>query len=267
MSSSPPRPSSTSDDISEARARHHRLSQYLRSQYGAPGARNTPEGRRRRARVEDIQAQELNRLRAASHSNTGSSSGRESQAPTSALRSRPRAAPSELHLRRNRIRRQIEGDALSNSISTVQDAVDRLTEASSNLTSLLDEPIPRLMSPDAATRDWEEPSNGRRAKRRKLCSDTLGEGVEGVCYGYRGQVIPGPMKMEIVGCDGEYLGDSREPTVQKRYHWPENILRNDKSVYCTESNKCNILLRHRGESPFALKKLVIKAPETSFPAL
>ena len=261
--SPPPRQTFTPTEILEARARRRRISQYPRSQHGLSGAADTPEGRRRRARVEEIQAQEINRLRAASHYTTDNSSATETQAPTSAIRHRPRATPGESHLQRNRLRRQTEGDALSNSISTVQDAVDRLTEASSNLSSLLDEPIPRIISPDAA-REWAESDIDRRVKRRKLHSDSPGAGMEGFSYGYRGQVVAGPLRMEIFSCDGGYFGDSTGHG--GRYYWPDNLLRNDKSVYCTESNKCNIILRHLGEAPFSLKKLVIKAPETGFSA-
>jgi len=47
---------------------------------------------------------------------------------------------------------------------------------------------------------------------------------------------------------------------------PENILKNDQSVYCTKSANCNILLRHRGDTTFSLERLVIKAPERGFTA-
>jgi hypothetical protein len=99
-----------------------------------------------------------------------------------------------------------------------------------------------------------------RAKRRKLDSDDNREGIQSLRYGQYGQVVPGTLKMELAGCDGgtyEPEGDSS---------WPENILRNDSSVYCTKSDRCNLILKHRGETPFCLNKLVIKAPRSGYDA-
>lgn len=100
--------------------------------------------------------------------------------------------------------------------------------------------------------------NGRRQKRRKLESDDNREGIRGFSYGHYGQVVPGTLKMEIASCDGGIYdphGDSS---------FPENVLRNDSSVYCTKSDRCNLILRHRNEMPFCLKKIVIKAPRSGF---
>ena len=98
--------------------------------------------------------------------------------------------------------------------------------------------------------------NGRaRLKRRKLDSDDNREGVRGFNYGQYGQVVPGPLKMEIASCDGGNYDPDGDM---------ENVLRNDQSVYCTKSDRCNLVLRHRGEAPFCLKKIVIKAPEIGF---
>ena len=102
----------------------------------------------------------------------------------------------------------------------------------------------------------------RRTKRRKLDLDD-NKGILDFSYGYHGQVVPGSLKMEIVSCDG---GLHEESYGQGRQYLPENILRNDKSVYCTKHGKCNIILRHQGETPFTLKKLVIKAPASGFTA-
>ena len=70
--------------------------------------------------------------------------------------------------------------------------------------------------------------------------------------------------MKIASCDGgqypAYVGH------YVRHYRPEYLRRNDKSVYCTESNRCNNILRHQGETTFCLKKLVIKAPEGGFDA-
>lgn len=229
-------------------------------------AADTTEGRQRRIRVQEIQAQEVNQLRAAASPNTSSTRSADDIASLPAIRTRPREVPSQRHLQRQRARPQMEGDAISRSISSVQDAVEQLTEASSNLSSLLDEPIPHMMSHSLNAEDYlvEADVPRRRTKRRKLDSDSLGGSSPSFSYGYHGQVVPGPLKMEITTCDGGHYDDSAG---HGRFsYWPENVLRNDKSVYCTESNKCNIILRHQGETPFCLRKLVIKAPATGFTA-
>ncbi|KAI4147616.1 MAG: hypothetical protein L6R39_003059 [Caloplaca ligustica] len=146
----------------------------------------------------------------------------------------------------------------------MQEAVDRLNEASTGISGALDPPAPRIPSPNATTRDYSgeasvNEASRQRAKRRKLNDGLLAKDF-GPSYGYRGQVVPGPLRMEIVFCDGglhEYAKDK---------YRPENVLRNDLSVYCTRSSKCDLVLRHQGGAPFCLSKLVIKAPETGFTA-
>ncbi|KAJ5466696.1 hypothetical protein N7539_009425 [Penicillium diatomitis] len=126
--------------------------------------------------------------------------------------------------------------------------------SASNLTDPVS--FPPLM-PQSASSSSGRDSQGR-LKRRKLDADDNSEGLRGFNYGHKGQVVPGPLKMEILSCDGGTFdpeGDSG---------FPENVLLNDQSVYCTKSSRCNIVLRHRGEAPFCLRKLVIKAPRTGF---
>src|SRR5205814_7904583 len=45
-----------------------------------------------------------------------------------------------------------------------------------------------------------------------------------------------------------------------------NVLDDDPTVYCTKGNRCNMILGHLGNMPFALSKIVIKAPRTGFDA-
>jgi hypothetical protein len=102
----------------------------------------------------------------------------------------------------------------------------------------------------------------RRRKRRKLDHDSLKPlGFHTFNYGHYGQVVPGLLKLEIVSCDGgEY---QRDPMALYR---PENLLRNDRSVYCTRSAECHLVLRHQGETSFSISKIVIKAPENGYTA-
>lgn len=147
----------------------------------------------------------------------------------------------------------------------MRQAVERFNEATSEISSLLDRPVPRIGSPDISTREYSgEAEVNRRRKRRKLDSDPLfGAGMRGFNYGYRGQVVPGQLKMEMAHCDG---GLDSEAARHGREYVPENVLINDKSVYCTGNSQCNLLLRHKAETSFCLKKLVIKAPERGFTA-
>ncbi|MCJ1416048.1 hypothetical protein MMC32_002383 [Xylographa parallela] len=179
---------------------------------------------------------------------------------------RPPMLPSGMSfLQRHRLRRRRDDDnALAESLNTVQDAVDRLTEASSNLSSLLDEPIPRILTPNLVTDEYsgEAEVNRSRAKRRKTDSGGMSPITK---YGYRGSVVPGPLQMRIASCDGGCIPDPPGARMIRHY-WPENVLRNNKSVYCTASSECNIVYRHAGRTPFCLKKVVIKAPKAGFDA-
>lgn len=125
--------------------------------------------------------------------------------------------------------------------------------------TLLDEPIPHLESPTVVPQELEiHRQSNRRVKRRKLESDDVREGTRGFSYGQFGQVVPGALRMEIASCDG----GTYEPDGESSF--PDNILQNDSSVYCTKSDRCNLLLKHVGGAPFCLKSIVIKAPKTGY---
>lgn len=137
-------------------------------------------------------------------------------------------------------------------------AEQQLRAASSTIFNLGDDinfwpPISRSREPSPGSQ-----SNRRRSKRAKLDSDDKREGIRGFSYGHYGQVVPGPLEMEIVSCDGGPYGTTG------RSSWPENILLDDNSVYSAKNNRCNIILRHLGQTPFCLKKLIIKAPKSGF---
>jgi hypothetical protein len=126
--------------------------------------------------------------------------------------------------------------------------------------ALLDDPVPNLLSPvlDPEYRDVAD--QNRRIKRRKLDSDKPDSGFRGFSYGRYGQVEPGKLKMEIVSCDGGIFQD------QPGNYAAENVLRNDASVYCTKSPRCNLVLRHQGSTVFCLKELILKAPNSGYTA-
>lgn len=145
-------------------------------------------------------------------------------------------------------------DPASSALADLQHAGRQLQAASSNLRSLLDDPIPSLLPPPP------EPENGRRAKRRKMDTDNLDSDFTGFTYGRYGQVEPGKLKMEIVSCDGG-IYQSRGGNYSA-----ENVLKNDGTVYCTKSNRCNLVLRHQGATAFCLTELIIKAPHSGYTA-
>ncbi len=103
----------------------------------------------------------------------------------------------------------------------------------------------------------------RRVKRRKLDTETSSVPKQAIQYGYYGKVEPGRLKMELVSCDG---GEHRDPRHPATSLGPDNMLKHDKSVYCSERPHANILLRHADSSTFCLEKLHIIGPEHGFTA-
>lgn len=147
----------------------------------------------------------------------------------------------------------------------LQRAVSQLDAASSNLRALLDDPIPTIPTPNlislpAGNDSASEAEPGRRSKRRKLDMDKKPPDYKAFSYGYHGQVVPGQLHMEIASCDGgSFESDSN-------MHAAENVLKDDRSVYCTKANRCNLILRHQGDRPFCLDELIIKAPPRGYTA-
>ena len=158
--------------------------------------------------------------------------------PSSLVRTRRRAfGPSE---RLNRSQRERLGHTPSSSYSFARP------------TSPLPEP------PDPSShRDYRS-----RAKRRKLDDGSYEDETRPVKYGFKGQVVPGQLKLEIASCDGGEYHDPSNGTPS----WPQNALQDDTTVYCTRSNRCNMLLRHASGMPFTLTKMIIKAPRSGFDA-
>ncbi|RAK71599.1 uncharacterized protein BO72DRAFT_313211 [Aspergillus fijiensis CBS 313.89] len=144
-----------------------------------------------------------------------------------------------------------------------EDRIGRVRRSrGANQTSLLDEPVPRLESPTVMPQQLESdsPMDYWRTKRRKLETDDHREGLQNFRYGQYGQVVPGALRMELASCDG----GTYEPDGESS--WPENILRNDSTVYCTKSDRCNLILKHQAGIPFCLQKIVIKAPRIGYDA-
>ncbi|KAF9694866.1 hypothetical protein EKO04_007032 [Ascochyta lentis] len=173
--------------------------------------------------------------------------------PPTANPNRLRATPSERYLQRAQARIDQERDAIMQSAT---EPFDFLSErppvtAGSERTNVLN----RHSSPGAPD------TTHRRTKRRKLHHESGRDPeYQSYKYGYKGQMVPGRLRMEVVSCDG---GQIKRDNPMRIYD-VENVLKNDKSVYCSESSKCNLLLKHIGNTPFALEKVVIRAPDRGF---
>ncbi|KAA8577002.1 hypothetical protein EYC84_007021 [Monilinia fructicola] len=118
-------------------------------------------------------------------------------------------------------------------------------------------PPSRFSSPEYVA----EGEHNRRVKRRKLDQDNKKDSWEGFKYGRYGQVEPGTLQMEIVSCDGGLFQNG----VEGEYGL-ENVLKDDNTVYCTKSNRCNMILKHQGETTFSLTEIVIRAPHKGYTA-
>ncbi|OJD12590.1 hypothetical protein ACJ73_09324 [Blastomyces percursus] len=147
-----------------------------------------------------------------------------------------------------------------NGLDNLRRAGARISGPELPLGSTFDNTISPTRLSTMATRDCPTDGHGDRwrHKRRKLDSDDKREGIRGFRYGHYGEVVPGALGMEIVSCDGGTYEANGENSS------PDNVLLNDSSVYCTRSDRCNLILRHKGETPFCLKKIVIKAPKSGF---
>lgn len=181
----------------------------------------------------------------------GASSGRPSRSGRSGRSGRPR--PPE---------RYRTSDNRPPNPTSFEDLEEDLDDANSQLRALLDYTNATIMSPistssNSHTTQHDFVEDGCRVKRRKLNSERAGSGSKGFRYGRFGQIEPGQLKMEIESCDGGIYAD-------ERINPPENILKNDDSVYCTKRNRCNIVLKHQGATNFTLQEIVISAPASGF---
>lgn len=112
---------------------------------------------------------------------------------------------------------------------------------------------PRSVSFDTSTQH-------DRRKRRRI-ENTAVEVNAKIEYGWWGQVVSGKLQMHIVSSDGEMMPLPRpcEGTFAV-----ENVLKDDQTIYYTNGTACNIVLRHEGDTPFSLERLVIKGPTMGF---
>ena len=176
--------------------------------------------------------------------------------PPSSTANRPRATPSERYLRRSQPRIR---EPNTQDMDSTTDILDSLSDIPLPNPFSLAPPVVRRSRSPALDLDGLR----RQTKRRKLDHDDARRSEhDGFKYGYKGQVVPGRLRMDIVSCDGGEYEKFNPAGLYK----VQNVLKNDKSVYCSESSRCNLLLRHIGETPFTLEKVVIRAPDRGFTA-
>lgn len=150
-------------------------------------------------------------------------------------------------------------------------AVNRLSQINADLRSMLDEPITDPMPPPyvpfSAPEDFASLNEEQGRRKRRKTDGISGSGAHvHEEYGYKGQVVPGKLRMQLVSCDGGIMEDTSSSLLgdRKSLYCAANILEDDQTVYCTSSPRCNIVLRHDGETTFTLERLVIKAPKSGF---
>ncbi|KIW20378.1 hypothetical protein PV08_00953 [Exophiala spinifera] len=206
---------------------HQRAFEAIDEEMGHQIAANQPSTRERRRRdIESHMQEEESHSMSEDLSQTGN--------PSSLVRSRRRAfRPSERLQRYQR---------------------ERLGQSSRTL------PSETSISP--STQPNHDRGDRLRAKRRKLDDGTYEDEPRTFRYGHKGQVVPGLLRMEIASCDG---GEYSDPRVSIN-SYPQHVLVDDASVYCTKTSRCNLLLKHVGGMPFTLTKIVIKAPRAGFDA-
>lgn len=159
----------------------------------------------------------------------------------------------ELQVTREQTRARNEDERYANFRNRLSARIGRRYRDSGNSSSVPDTPQSRSL-------DADDVDEGRRrgAKRRKIHHSVPQPSFQ---YGHYGQVEAGRLRLDLESCDGD-IHDDRG----RIYYGPENILKHDKSVYCTRSSRCNIILRHHDSSPFTLDRLYILAPENGFTA-
>lgn len=248
--SPPPSRSATTS----ARSRVSQLTDFLSQHYRQISTERedglAPPQRRSRAELRHRPATRSTQIPRHAEREPGSSNA---QRITPLGTARPTATPSERYL-------------LRRAHARVRDARSVIEDPATDLLATPSSLPPNPFHASHTTRRERSPTTGfdgqrRQAKRRKLdhAATTVSE-YDGFKYGYKGQVVRGRLRMEVVSCDGgEYDRDSSLYNVQ-------NVLSNDKSVYCSQRSRCNLLLRHIGEMPFSLEKVVIRAPDRGFSA-
>lgn len=99
-----------------------------------------------------------------------------------------------------------------------------------------------------------------QAKRRRLDTDYVPSSAKRHRYGHYGQVVPGVLRLSLADRLRCVYGHGDVS------YQAENLLRNDRSVFCSAHSTCELVLTHHDDAPFTLEKLCIVAPDRGFSA-
>ena len=186
--------------------------------------------------------------------------------------SRRRAQPSERFQRLNdqrSLRMQNSNSGRYEGLVELQEASERLAQTNEDLRSLLDRPLSTRTTsndPVANIMDDEErihASESQHRRKRRRIEGPAPENVkrlERVDYGYDGQAIPTPLKMELRHANtGEsgFAWDTNEYGM-KMLQPLNHFIRDGGIPYEFRSRRVNLVLQHPEERPFTLSRIVLK---------
>lgn len=168
-----------------------------------------------------------------------------SNSPSSLVRNRRRAFRPSERLHRNHRDVFEHGGSMSASPS--------YTSPPSQLSPASTVPIIESVRNEHDEEDSTIREDWVRSKRRKLDDGTYEKQSKALQYGWKGQVVPGQLRLDVISCDGDDR-PSKEDDVS-----PLNFLQDSPKSYVTKKNRCTVLLKHQGGMPFALTQLMIKS--------
>jgi len=163
------------------------------------------------------------------------------------------------------------------TLAQLEAAGERLRSVHEEVEELLSRPIvtEALAQRGLSRADLGRSEDGQasRKRRRIRSDDTSPPAIYPRPYGYDGQAVPAILRMEVMSSDGGTMPPYMTPLLTSRRgsmhlgpreYSARNVLRPDRSVYCTSASKCNMVLCHEAEALFNLSKLVIRAPKTGY---
>lgn len=194
---------------------------------------------------------------------------------------RRRATPGSRFLRREQERTAHSRNTMEENtyatLAQLEAAGERLRSVHEEVEELLSRPIvtEALASRGLARADLGRSEDGQasRKRRRIRADDASPRAIYPRPYGYHGQAVPTTLRMQVMSSDGGTMPPFMTPPLTSRRgsmhlgpreYSARNVLRPDKSVYCTSASKCNMVLCHEAETLFNLSKLVIRAPKTGY---
>jgi hypothetical protein len=158
------------------------------------------------------------------------------------------------HIEESNVRRRRRNSAVSDSTPPPR-RFSRERESHNAMRSRLGVFLHTAQS-TSPSNDEARPSRSFSHKKRKLVHEP---DVAPHQYGWRGQVEPGHLRLEVASFEGGHWSADDKYSV-------ENVLKSDHNVYCSNSPTCHILFKHQAGATFHLDHLVVKAPRSDYTA-